>query len=62
MTFYASASGITYTVLTSTDLQVWETDGVTLSDPDADGFRTATIDTTASRRFMRLTVREQLTP
>ena len=58
MTYYASATGITYTVLTSTDLEVWETTGVTLSDLDAEGRRTATLDTTVPRRFMHLLVED----
>ena len=59
MTFYGAAQGVTYGAETSTDLQNWGADGVTLSDPDPDGMRTATIDTTAPRRFMRLVVDEE---
>ena len=58
MTFSASTPGITYTVLTSTDLANWTAEGVTLLNLDAEGRRTATIDTTAPRRFMRLVVEE----
>jgi len=58
MTYYASASGINYTVLTSTDLKVWETAGVTLSDLDAEDRRTATIQTAVSRGFMRVLVED----
>ena len=45
-------------MLTSKDLHLWETTGFTLSDPDANGFRTVTIDMTAPARFMRLMVEE----
>jgi hypothetical protein len=59
MTFHGAAQGVTYGAVTSTDLQNWTTDGATLSAPDADGMRTATIDTTAPRRFMRLVVGQE---
>jgi hypothetical protein len=59
MTFHGAAQGVTYGAETSTDLQNWGSDGVTLSAPDPDGMRTATIDTTAPRRFMRLVVAEE---
>jgi hypothetical protein len=55
MTFHGAAQGVAYGAETSTDCQNWTTEGVTLSAPDAEGMRTATIDTTAPRRFMRLT-------
>ena len=54
--FYASAPGITYTAQTSTDMEAWVSDGVTLSDPDAEGTRTATVARDGPRRFMRLVV------
>lgn len=59
MTYYASAPGITYKVMTSCDMVNWTTDGVTLSAPDAAGMRTATVDTVAPCRFMRLVVERQ---
>lgn len=58
MEFYASAPGIIYTVQTSTDMETWVTDGVTLSDLDPDGRRTATVDRASQRRFMRLVVED----
>jgi len=54
--FYAGSPGITYTVETSTDLQHWNSDGVLVSDPDVNHFRTASVPMTGPERFMRLTV------
>ena len=42
-TFYAGGEGIAYAVETSTDLREWTTEDVVISDPDEDGFRTASI-------------------
>lgn len=56
ISFYGEAQGIAYTVETSTDLQNWTTEGVTPSDPNEGGMRSATIDRGSSRRFLRLVV------
>ena len=56
LTFYAGSAGITYSVEASTDLRTWSTAGVTISTPDANNFRTATIPITNSGCFMRLKV------
>ena len=56
ISFHGDAQGIRYTVETSTDLQNWTTDGVTLSDPNEGGMRLATVDRGSSRRFLRLLV------
>jgi hypothetical protein len=56
LTFPANAPGITYTAQTSTDLQTWTTDGVTLSDLDPDNHRTAVVPLDAPQRFLRLVV------
>ncbi|MCF7734107.1 MAG: leucine-rich repeat domain-containing protein [Akkermansiaceae bacterium] len=58
MKFHAAAPGITYTVQTSEDMKTWGTDGVTLSELDPDGYRTATVSRDSPRRFMRLVVNE----
>ena len=58
MSFHAAAAGITYTVRTSTDLQNWTTEGVVISDLGPDNRRTATVDRSTSRRFLRLEVAE----
>lgn len=58
MTFHAASPGINYTVETSTDLRTWTTDGVTLSDLDADNHRTASVNLDLPRRFLRLVVSE----
>ena len=56
LTFYAGSAGVTYTVQTSTDLTNWSASGVTVSAPDANNVRTATVPTTDPNRFMRLLV------
>lgn len=56
LTFYAGAAGITYAVQVSPDMQTWTTEGVTLSAPDANQIRTATVDMTGPSRYMRLSV------
>ncbi|MCX6866801.1 MAG: hypothetical protein NTV46_11415 [Verrucomicrobia bacterium] len=55
LSFYAAASGVTYTVETSTDLQHWTTEGVSLSDLKANSI-TATVKRDGANRFMRLVV------
>jgi hypothetical protein len=52
--FYAGSPGITYHVETSTDLKNWSVNGVTLSEPDEDLYRTATVDFTSGSRFIRV--------
>lgn len=59
ITFYGVAPGVTYTGWTSTDLENWTTEGVTLSEPDADGVRTAFVERDGQQRFLRFTVEEQ---
>jgi hypothetical protein len=57
LTFYAGSAGVTYTVESSTDLQTWSADGVTvLVDPQDSNYRTATVNRTGPVRFMRLGV------
>ncbi len=47
---------ITYTVEWSADLQNWNTEGVTYSAPDANGYRTAWFSGADPKCFMRLAV------
>ena len=54
ISFYGARPGIAYTVETSSDLQGWTTDGVTLSEPDLNGIRSASVDQTSPARFLRL--------
>jgi len=54
LTFYAGSAGVTYSVQSSTDLQTWSTTGVTLSDPDANNFRTATVSQNGPKKFLRI--------
>ncbi len=56
LTFPATRAPLTYTVQTSTDLQNWSTQGVTIGEPDADGLRTATVPRDTPQRFLRLVV------
>jgi hypothetical protein len=56
LTFYAGNPDVTYRVETSTDLQAWTTNGVTVSAMDANKFRTATVPMAGAQRFMRLGV------
>jgi|GEM_PF-1232434 len=54
LSFYAGSAGVTYSVQSSTDLQTWSTTGVTLSNPDANYFRTATVNQSGPKRFLRI--------
>ena len=54
LTFYAGSLGVTYTVQTSTDLKNWTTTGVTVSAPDINNFRTATVPITGVKCFLRI--------
>ena len=54
MSFQGTSPGITYTVQTSTDLQHWTTEGLTTSDLDPAGRRTAMVPRNTARRFLRL--------
>jgi hypothetical protein len=56
LTFHAGAAGVSYFVETSTDLKTWSPTGVRISDPDANMFRTATVDMAGTGRFLRLVV------
>lgn len=54
--FYAGNGDVTYSVETSADLKNWTTTGVTVSAPDANQVRTATVVMTGGSRYMRLVV------
>jgi hypothetical protein len=54
--FYAGSEGVSYKVESSTDLKNWTTEGVSLSTPDINKFRTATVSTTDPGGFMRIVV------
>ncbi|SHK07929.1 Leucine rich repeat-containing protein [Rubritalea squalenifaciens DSM 18772] len=57
ITFQGDTPGINYEVWTSTDLSNWTQTGVSLSTPDANGKRTATIPHSASSKaFLQLRV------
>jgi hypothetical protein len=56
MTFPAATAGITYRVETSSDLENWTTEGVTLSAPGPDQRRTASVPHTGTGQFLRLKV------
>jgi hypothetical protein len=57
--FRGDSPGILYVVETSTDLVHWTDDGVSLSEPDAEGLRRALVVRDVPRRFLRLTVRRE---
>lgn len=54
LTFWAAAAGVSYAVETSRDLDHWTTTGVAISDPDAEGMRTASVPRDSGQRFIRL--------
>ena len=56
LTFHAASAGITYEVETSTGLDQWTTEGVTLSAIGADQRRTASVPRSGPGRFLRLKV------
>jgi hypothetical protein len=56
ISFYGIRPRITYLVESSDSLKNWETEGVTISNPDSKGIRTATINRLSSARFLRLTI------
>lgn len=57
LVFYAGREGIIYQVETSDNLDHWSEEGVVLSAPDANGYRTAWHPGSSRNRFMRLSVR-----
>ena len=59
LSFHGASAGITYTVETGTALQIRTTEGVTLSDPDPDTLRTASVSWDSPRRFLRLVVEKE---
>ena len=59
MKYYAGSAGVTYRVEASKDLNTWETAEVTVSDPDANGVLTASIDRDEVCGFLRLVVVEE---
>ena len=54
MSFYAGAEGVEYIVETSVNLVSWSTAGVSLSVPDAESFRTASVSLNSPCRFLCL--------
>lgn len=54
LTFHGDSTGIVYGAETSTDLQTWSGTGVTMTSPDGNGRRTASISVGAEARFLRL--------
>lgn len=56
MSFYAGSPGVTYVVETCTNMTNWTTQGVTLSPPDSNQIRTATVAKSGGSQFLRLSV------
>jgi hypothetical protein len=59
LSFLGISEGITYAVQTSPDLREWTSEGVTLTVPDSDGIRTATVERNGSKKFVRLSIKQQ---
>ena len=56
MTFYGQKAGIAYRVETSKNLKDWTETGVTVSQPNNEGFRTAAVTGADDCGFIRLSV------
>lgn len=56
LTFWAGAAGVSYNVQPSTNLDFWTSDGVEISEANAEGIRTASIHRDSLNRFLRLRV------
>ncbi len=56
LSYFATSDGIVYKVETSTDFVDWIPEGVILSPLDPDGRRTASVNRSSSKRFLRLVV------
>lgn len=54
ITFFAGREDVIYTAQASSDLETWSTDGVTLSEVDIQGRRTASVNNREARRLLRL--------
>jgi hypothetical protein len=54
ITFFAGRDDVAYTPQTSNDLDNWTTDGLTLSELDSEGRRTASVSRSQPRRYLRL--------
>lgn len=59
VSYLATIPGITLTPETSTDLQNWTTEGVTLSEIGEDNRRTASVTVDAPERYLRLRIGEE---
>ena len=55
--FYGANPWVEYVAETSVDLQRWTSEGVSITDPDQSGQRTAWVDRDSAARFLRLVVR-----
>lgn len=56
--FFAGRAGVTYSVQASENMLHWGNDGVSISAPDENQFRTATVAVSGGARFLRLVVEE----
>jgi hypothetical protein len=54
LSFFGGRQEVLYAVETSMDLDAWTTNGVTLSEADARGVRTASVETGPSGRYLRV--------
>lgn len=58
ISFHGNKDGITYAVESSTNMSTWTMEGVTLSGPDSDGIRIASVGMNGQRHFLRVAVSE----
>ncbi|MCU0748038.1 MAG: leucine-rich repeat domain-containing protein [Akkermansiaceae bacterium] len=56
LSYYSGAAGVTYVVETSNDLSFWTTQGVTISQPNVNQVRTASVPVSDGSRYLRLKV------
>lgn len=62
LTYRARRSDITYVPQTTDNLSGWDSEGIIIGEPDANGFRTARFPLGGGSRFMRLMVNESPPP
>jgi hypothetical protein len=56
LSYFSASTGVTYVVEASPNLVNWSTEGVVIGAPNGSQVRTATVDRTGDRRFMRISV------
>lgn len=62
LTYFAGRSDVDYVPQRATDLGDWDSEGISISEADAGGFRTASCPRTGGSQFMRLKVTQAAAP